>query len=97
LIAGGAAMLGVTLLVPLTHALAGGPGSRPPVPCPTFAAGNFSKPTTINNRYFPLVPGTRFKYTGSTRKTPVLDVVTVTQNTPTKANVKTTEVRDQVY
>jgi hypothetical protein len=92
------AMLGVVLLVPLTHVLAAnGPGSRPSVPCPTFNAGNFHKSTTINNRYFPLVPGTRFTYSGSFRKTSVLDVVDVTHSAPMIDGVRTIEVRDRVF
>jgi hypothetical protein len=94
------ALLGVVLLVSLTLVVAAngsGPGSRPPVPCPTFDKGNFHKSTTIDNPYFPLDPGTRFRYEGFVQKTPVVDLVTVTHNTPTKAGVKTIEVRDQVY
>jgi hypothetical protein len=92
-------ILSLALLAPLTHALAAnGPGSRPAPPtCPTFDAGNFHKSTTINNRYFPLVPGTRFTYKGNAGKASVVDIVTVTHNTPTIDSVKTIEVRDQVY
>ncbi len=92
------AILGVMLLVPLTHVLAANsPGSRPSVPCPSFDAGNFHKSTTINNPYFPLVPGTRFTYKGSFQKTSVVDIVTVTHNVVTLSGVKTIEVRDQVF
>jgi len=92
-------ILSLALLAPLTHALAAnGPGSRPAPPtCPSFDAGNFHKSTTINNRYFPLVPGTRFTYKGNAGKASVVDIVTVTHNTPTIDGVKTIEVRDQVY
>jgi hypothetical protein len=91
-------ILSLALLVPLTHALAAdGPGSRPTPTCPTFNAGNFHKSTTINNQYFPLVPGTRFTYTGTNQKAPVVDIVAVTRNTKTISGVKTIEVRDQVY
>jgi hypothetical protein len=75
---------------------ASGPGSRPPVPCPAFDAGNFHSSTTIDNQYFPLAPRTRFTYKGHDQKAPVLDVVTVTRNTPTIDGVETVEVRDQV-
>jgi hypothetical protein len=91
-------ILSLALLAPLTHALAAnGPGSRPTPTCPSFNAGTFHKSTTINNRYFPLVPGTRFTYKGAVQKAPVVDIVTVTRNTPTIDRVKTIEVRDQVY
>ena len=94
----GGAILSLILLAPLTHALgANGPGSRPAPTCPSFSAGNFHKPTTINNPYLPLVPGTRFTYKGAVQKTPVVDVVTVTHNTATIDAVKTVEVRDQVF
>jgi hypothetical protein len=92
------AILSVILLVPLTHAWgANGPGSRPGATCPTFNSANFRKSTTINNPYFPLVPGTRFTYKGAVQKTPVVDTVTVTHKTPTIDGVKTIEVRDQVF
>ena len=93
----GGAILSVILLAPLTQALgANGPGSRPTPTCPSFDPGSFRKSTTINNPYFPVVPGTRFTYKGAVQKTPVVDVVTVTRNTPTIDRVKTVEVRDQV-
>src|SRR5947208_14435740 len=94
-----ASLLSVPLLLPITHALAKGPGARPAPPtCPTFSASNFSKKsTTIDNPYFPLVPGTRFTYQGTVKKAPVVDVVYVTHNTPTIDGVKTVEVRDQVF
>jgi hypothetical protein len=94
----GGAIVAVVLALSLTQGVAAsGPGSRPPVPCPAFDAGNFHKPTTIDNQYFPLTPGTRFTYQGSVKKAPVVDVVTVTPNTPTIDGVKTVEVRDQVW
>jgi hypothetical protein len=92
------AFLSLLLVGPLTNAsVAGGPGSRPQALCPSFNPGNFHKSTTIDNPYFPVVPGTRFTYRGAVKKTSVVDIVTVTRNTPTKAGVKTIEVRDQVY
>ena len=92
----GGALLGVLVAVPVTHVMAGN-GSRPPVPCPTFDQANFKKSTTIDNPYFPLDPGMRFTYEGFVQKTPVIDIVTVTYNTPTIDSVKTIEVRDQVF
>jgi hypothetical protein len=92
------ALLSLVVVAPLTQAsVASGPGSRPPANCPTFDPADFHKSTTIDNPYFPVVPGTRFTYKGFDKKTPVVDIVTVTRNTPTKAGVKTVEVRDQVY
>jgi hypothetical protein len=91
-------VVSVLLLVPMTHALAKGPGSRPAPPtCPSFSSTNFHKSTTINNPYFPLAPGTRFTYKGNVKKAPVVDIVYVTRNTPRIDGVATVEVRDQVY
>jgi hypothetical protein len=94
----GAAILSVIFLVPLTHSLgANGPGSRPTPTCPNFKSASFSDPTTIDNPYFPLVPGTRFTYKGSAQKTPVRDIVNVRHHTPTIDGVQTVEVRDRVF
>src|SRR2546423_10945419 len=98
LLALGSAIVGLTLSAPLAVApAADGPGSRPRPTCPAFDAGHFPKSTTINNPYFPLVPGTRFTYKGFVQKTPVVDIVTVTHKAPTIDGVKTIEVRDQVF
>jgi hypothetical protein len=89
---------GLALLAPMAHALAAnGPGSRPAPTCPSFSSTNFHKSTTVDNSYFPLVPGTRFTYKGSVQKQPVVDTVYVTHNTPMLDGVATVEVRDQVY
>jgi len=94
----GGALVAVTSALVLAQGVAAsGPGSRPPVQCPAFSAGNFHRPTTIDNKYLPLAPRTRFTYTGSVQKTPVVDIVTVTRSTPTIDGVKTVEVRDQVF
>jgi hypothetical protein len=94
----GGLMLSLGLLVPIAYASPGnGPGSRPTPTCPSFSSANFHKSTTINNQYFPLVPGTRFTYRGTVKQTPVEDIVYVTHNAPTIAGVKTVEVRDQVF
>ncbi len=51
-----------TLLPVLLPAQSGKATTRPPVFTPVFDAKNFPHSTTINNRYFPLVPGTTFVY-----------------------------------
>jgi len=93
-----AAIVGLALMAPpaIGLATAKGPGSRPAPTCPAFDRAGFHDPTTIDNRYFPLVPGTRFTYEGTFKKTPVVDVVTVTHNSPTIDGVATIEIRDQV-
>jgi hypothetical protein len=89
----------VSLLVPVTHAVAGdGAGSRPaPATCPSLSSATFHRPTRINNPYFSLVPGTRFTYSGTVKKAPVVDIVYVTRNSRTIDGVATVEVRDTVY
>jgi hypothetical protein len=94
----GALIVGLLPVAAMTPALAAtGPGSRPTPTCPSFNAGGFHRSTRINNPYFPLVAGTRFTYTGTNKKAPVVDVVDVTHNTPTIDGVATVEVRDRVY
>jgi hypothetical protein len=93
------AVLGLALLAPLAFGAVSksGPGSRPAPTCPSFDASNFHKSTTVDNPYWPLVPGTRFTYRGTEQKASALDVVTVTRNTPRIDGVRTVEVRDQGY
>jgi len=93
------AVLGLALLAPLALGAVskGGPGSRPAPTCPSFDSSSFHKSTAIDNPYWPLVPGTRFTYRGTAQKTSLVDVVTVTHNTPKIDGVRTVEVRDQGY
>jgi hypothetical protein len=70
-----------------------GPGSS--LTCPTFDASNFPRPTTIDNRYFPLVPGDVYTYEGNVKKLSELETVTVTRNTPTVDGISVVEVRDR--
>jgi hypothetical protein len=94
----GALTLGLGLLVPVAYAMPGnGPGSRPAPTCPSFNSTSFHRSTTIDNQYFPLVPGTRFTYRGNVKQSPVEDIVYVTHNARTIAGVKAVEVRDQVF
>ena len=62
-----------------------------------FAASNFSKPTTIDNTYFPLIPGTTFTYEATTTDGCEVDVTYVTYNTPTIDGIQTVAVHDQVF
>ena len=52
--------------------------------------------TKIDNRYFPLVPGTRFVYDGSTADGPERTVVEVTRDTKTIMGVPAVVVHDTV-
>jgi hypothetical protein len=60
-----------------------------------FDPNNFV--TTIDNPYFPLIPGTTFVYKGQTEGTPTSDVMTVTYQTKEILGVTTTVVHDRVY
>jgi hypothetical protein len=62
-----------------------------------FKAANFSNPTTINNTYFPLIPGTTFTYKAVTPDGCEVDVMTVTYDTRVIDGVETVVVHDQVF
>jgi hypothetical protein len=51
---------------------------------------------TVGNRYFPLEPGTAFRYTGLLGKTPQRDDMVVTNRTKQILGVRCTVVRDTV-
>ena len=56
-------LIAVSTLLPSGLFAQEGKGTtRPPVFTPTFNAKNFPQSTNINNRYFPLVPGTTYVY-----------------------------------
>jgi hypothetical protein len=63
----------------------------------TFDAANFSNPTTINNTYFPLIPGTTYTYKADTADGCEVDVMTVTYDTRVIDGVETVVVHDQVF
>jgi hypothetical protein len=62
-----------------------------------FSASNFSDPLDIDNRYFPLVPGTVFTYKATTTDGCEVDVMTVTSDTRVIDGVTTRVVHDQVF
>ena len=66
---------------------------RPPVFTPVFNAKNFPHSTTINNRYFPLVPGTTFIYE-ATQAQREHDEFVVTHDTKKILGVDCVVVRD---
>jgi hypothetical protein len=53
--------------------------------------------STIDNPYFPLVPGTTFIYAGSQDGVPVRDEFTVTNETKQILGVTTTVIRDRAF
>jgi hypothetical protein len=67
-------------------------------PCPTPPAVD---PTTfvhgVDNRYFPLKPGTTWRYRGRDGGDPILDIVSVSNQTKRILGVDTTVVRDRAY
>ena len=72
-----------------------GPDPRHPLVQASTRATSITRPD--QQPLFPLDPGTRFTYKGNDQKAPVVDIVTVTRNTPTINGVKTIEVSDQVW
>lgn len=62
-----------------------------------FSASNFSNSTTIDNIYFPLVPGTTYTYKADTKDGCEEDVVAVTYQTQVIDGVETVAVHDQVF
>jgi len=61
---------------------------------PTIAPGNFV--SKVDNRYFPLVPGTAFHYKGFSDQTPQTDDMVVTRRTKKVLGVACTVVLDTV-
>lgn len=70
--------------------------SQPSVITPSFDARNFPRPTTINNPYFPLVPGTTFVYNATKNGHAEHDEVFVTHDTKLILGVACVVVRDTV-
>ena len=69
--------------------------STPSCNKPPKIPDNFA--TEIDNPYFPLEPGTTYRYTGHDGGDPAEDVVEVTDQTKEIVGVTTTVVRDRVY
>lgn len=63
----------------------------------TFSATNFSDPLTIDNTYFPLVPGTTLTYKAETKDGCEVSVFTVTSDTRQIDGVTTRVIHDQAY
>jgi len=96
------ALLGVSLIAAGTGrvlAVNGGACQRPYHP--TISPADFSDaaghPNAIDNVYFPLVPGTTFRYEGSKEGAALVDIMTVTSDTKSIMGVSATVVRDSAY
>ena len=62
-----------------------------------FNPAHFTNSTTIDNSYFPLVPGTTFTYEADTPDGCEVDVMYVTYDTRTIDGVEAVAVHDQVF
>src|SRR5262249_2045245 len=69
----------------------GGSAVLPPFP------GSDHFVATIDNPFFPLIPGTTFIYDGSTDRQPARDVFAVTHDTKEILGVTTTVIRDRAF
>jgi hypothetical protein len=64
---------------------------------PAIDPANFTNPTTIDNQYFPLIPGTTFTYQGAEPDKPnEVDVMEVTSETKTILGIACVVVHDTV-
>lgn len=64
---------------------------------PTFSKSNFHNPLNIDNKYFPLKPGTTFVYKGKSDGEPTRDVFTVTNKVKVILGINTRVVHDNAY
>jgi hypothetical protein len=64
---------------------------------PTFSKLNFHNPLKIDNKYFPLKPGTVFVYKGTSDGEPTRDVFTVTNKVKVILGINTRVVHDNAY
>ena len=69
--------------------------TTPPRDIPTFNPKNFVK--QVDNKYFPLKPGTTFTYRGESEGSPTRGVMTVTNKTKKILGVTTIVVHDVAY
>ena len=77
---------------------ASGPPDTPPCqPVTDFESGNFTDPTTIDNEFFPLVPGRQFVFEGGVGLLPHQVVFTVTDVTKVINGVTTVVLWDRDF
>jgi len=63
----------------------------------SFNTAKFSDPLDIDNRYFPLVPGTTFIYEGTTDHKSTRDEFVVTNDTKTILGIQTRVIQDTAF
>jgi hypothetical protein len=71
--------------------------SDPQAQTPAFDTSNFSNPLEIDNKYFPLKPGTTMIYEGKSDGDPTRDVFVVTNDTKEIMGITTRVVHDDAY
>jgi hypothetical protein len=71
--------------------------SDPQSQTPTFDTSNFSNPLEIDNKYFPLKPGTTMIYEGKSDGDPTRDVFVVTNDTKEIMGITTRVVHDDAF
>ena len=87
---------GLAIIFAMATIAASTPNVRtPPLDTPTFDPKNFVR--RIDNKYFPLKPGTTFIYRGESEDSPTRGVMTVTSQTKKILGVTTTVVHDVGY
>jgi hypothetical protein len=91
---GASAVLAVSLAPAGVAAAAATSGGQPCPAAVAFTSKNFHTPTRIDNRFFPLVPGTRHVYTGTTTAGSHQIVSTVTDLTKVVDGVRARVVRE---
>ncbi|HMB44230.1 MAG TPA: hypothetical protein VKL21_00260, partial [Candidatus Methanoperedens sp.] len=62
-----------------------------------YDAAKFTNPTEIDNKYYPLEPGTTFIYKGTKEGQTIRDEVIVTHKTKVIEGVTTCVIRDNLY
>jgi hypothetical protein len=78
-------MLSATIALPVQAAI------------PTFSKSNFHNSLKIDNKYFPLKPGTTFVYKGTSDGEPTRDVFTVTNKVKVILGINTRVVHDDAF
>jgi hypothetical protein len=72
------------------------PGADRPIPVPALP-GPAAFGTRIDNKFFPLEPGTTFRYRGQQDGKPMTVTVSITHKTKLIAGIRATVVLDQVF
>ena len=62
-----------------------------------FSKSNFHHPLKIDNKYFPLKPGTTFIYKGTKEGDPTRDTFEVTSKVKVIAGITTREIHDKLF